>query len=454
MSGMTDCFGHDHSTRSNEAVAAFEDATRAVAAHRPVAACLARALAADPDLASAWALRSLGSTMLARSDALQSGRLDAIEARRAVIRAGGGTASERLLVRAAVEAARGNLQYAATVLEHHLQSAPRDLIAVKLAHALRFMSGQPEAMHATSAMALRHWTSRDLGFGFLLGCHAFGLEELGRYSEAEATGKRAVELEPTDAWGLHAVSHVMEMQGRTVEGSDWLERSRPLWPCCNNFRFHMAWHLALFRLELGQVDAVLELYDEQVMPGPSDDFRDMANAVSLLARIEQMGGSVGHRWEGLREIALKRQTDTTYVFASLHYLLALVANGETSAAASLVRCLSEANCLGRGDQAKVARMVGAAMADVIGGGACPGLYASGQLVMLADRLQLLGGSNAQRDIFMRVLLMAARNAGQIATVSQILELRGALRTSDRFDRLMAGATSRVSVGYGDVRGAA
>src|SRR5262249_44678315 len=156
--------------------------------------------------------------------------------------------------------------------------------------------------------------------------------------------------------GLHAVSHVFEMGGRIAEGRDWLAQSRPVWSSCNNFSFHMAWHLALLHLEAGDCDAVLAVYDEAIRPSQTDDFRGMANAVSILWRFEQQGVDVGDRWHGLHEIAYRRRTDTTYVFASLHYLLALIAAGDLAAAGDLVEALRrrrEDGC----DQARVASKI-------------------------------------------------------------------------------------------------
>jgi hypothetical protein len=442
-----DSYGHEHSTQSTAAISAFELATRAVAAHQPVGDALARALAADPDCVSAIALRSLGAALLAREETMHPAAADARSAEAALHRTGGGTESERALVAAARLASGGQLQSAALALETYLAGGARDFLAAKAAHALRFMCGQPQRMLAVTGLLLSGWRESDPGYGFLLGCHAFGLEEVGRFREAETAGRKAVACEPADAWGLHAVSHVMEMTGRTEDGVAWLEASRPVWPACNNFRFHLAWHLALFHLENGDHDAALALYDREVMPAPSDDFRDMANAVSLLWRLRQSGLDVGSRWNGLREVALKRQADTTHVFASLHYLMALVATGERDAARRLISSVAaRADAGADEDQAIVARDVGIAMAGVIAGAAGG---AGCSLARLAPMLGRLGGSNAQRDVFMRTLILAARDDGDTAALRRISRTRALLRKEDRFASCIAASRT-----VADMRGAA
>lgn len=440
-----DRYGHEHSAQSREAIAAFEQATRAVAAHRPIGDCLTRALDAEPEMVSALSLRSLGASLLARSETMTVAAADAKAARAALTRIGGGTEAERVLVEAAEAASTGRLQAGALTLETYLAGGANDFLAAKAAHALRFMSGQPQRMLAISSLMLARGTEADPGYGFLLGCHSFGLEELGRYQEAEAVGRRAVMLEPEDAWGLHSVSHVMEMTGRADEGIGWLEASRPLWPGCNNFRYHLAWHLALFYLEKGDRAAVLELYDRDIMPTASDDFRDMANAVSLLWRLRQMDIDVGSRWDMLREIALKRHTDLTYVFASLHYLLALVANGERDAAMRLIEGLEARGALAQDDQCIVAREVGKAMAEAIASSTVD----TTKFNQIANLLVRIGGSNAQRDVFMRTLLATASSGNDAAALSQLTRQRALLRNEDRF--AMRIAASRT---VAEMRGAA
>jgi hypothetical protein len=433
-----DRFGHAHTATSQPAIAAFEAATYAVGAHRAIGDNLTRALELEPDLVSAWALRSVGNAMLARRETMAAAARDATEAAAALDRAGGGTQGERTLVEAARLTSAGRWNDAAMVLEWHLDDEPLDFLALKMAHGLRFMTGQRNAMLATTTRALRKWGDSVPGYGFVLGCHAFGLEEAGHYATAEAIGRRAVELEPSDAWGLHAVSHVMEMSGRTGEGIAWLGASRSIWPDCNNFRFHLGWHLALFHLELGNGPAVLDIYDREVMPAASDDFRDMANAVSLLWRLQQAGFDTGDRWAKLCVVANKRRADVTYVFASLHYLVALVANGEHAAAAELVGEMDALSNAGGGDQPAVARDIGIDLAKVILAGASQAGAVGVDLRQLASMLPSIGGSNAQRDLFMQILLMFAHDP---ATLSAVGRMRKLLRRDDAFTKRLAAARS-------------
>ena len=80
------------------------------------------------------------------------------------------------------------------------------------------MLGDAAGMLAASQRMMTVWSPDRPAAGFLLGCHAFAIEEHGAYAAAEAYGRQAVAMEPDDAWGLHAVSHVHEMRGETADG--------------------------------------------------------------------------------------------------------------------------------------------------------------------------------------------------------------------------------------------
>lgn len=430
-----DQYGGTHTTTSQLAVSSFERAVVAVGAHRPAGEPLQEALRHDGGLISAHALLGIANVILARSEtSLLATNLCAV-ANRLLIDRGGGTASEQALVGALTFASVGQLKSAADRLELHLAEAPTDFIALKIAHSLRFMSGQPAEMLSLTRRVQSDWTPAEAAYGFVLGCHAFGLEEMGYFGEAEAYGRNAYRHEPLDAWGLHAVSHVMEMSNRTDEGIQWLEASRPDWSSCNNFAFHIGWHLALFHLERGDTPTVLSIYDRDVRASRTDDFRDMANAASLLWRLEQEGIEVGDRWTELRDIAFKRRRDTTYVFGSLHYLLVLVARGDKAGVAELLEALGERAKITGDDQSEIAARIGLPLAAVITGTSGSAL-AAGELAETAALLQNIGGSHAQRDVFLRTLLLAASKSGNVDGVVALSRVRHHLRSSDRFIRMI------------------
>ncbi|WP_225770530.1 hypothetical protein [Inquilinus sp. Marseille-Q2685] len=420
---------HDLSTSSASpgATQAFEEAVRDLAAHRPsTGAAIGRALEADPDHVPALALKGFANLILARRELAAPAREALAEARRALAAKEGGTGDEQALVEALGHAAEDRFADAADCLDLRFADRPATFLPFKIAHALRFMLGDAAGMLAASQRMMAVWCPGRPMAGFLLGCHAFAVEEHGAYAAAEAYGRQAVAMEPDDAWGLHAVSHVHEMRGETAAGIAWLEASRGSWSRCNNFSFHMAWHLALLHLERGDHERVLHLYDEEVRPQPTDDFRDMANAVSLLWRLERLGVDVGHRWTGLAEIARRRRADTTLVFASLHTLIALVALGDRPAAAELVMAL-QVRAQGTGDQARVAADLGLPLARVIAGLGGE----RGALDRLAAALPRLGGSNAQRDLFVLALAETASRRDDAPALRAIGDARRRLKAEDR-----------------------
>jgi len=64
-----------------------------------------------------------------------------------------------------------------------------------------FYTGDTRMLRDCIARALPAWSPDLPGYHAVLGMHAFGLEETGLCTRAEAAGRRAVELEPRDAWG-------------------------------------------------------------------------------------------------------------------------------------------------------------------------------------------------------------------------------------------------------------
>lgn len=429
---MIDMFGSEHATAHTVAVAQFATAVKALASHRPNALMhLEAALNADPGLTAAHALSGLADVILASEDHIASARVKLGRGRATLAARDGGTGFERALVTALDHAVEGRLRAAGDSLDDYLYGDPNAFVAAKLSHAFRFMIGDADGMVSLTARLSADCDPGHAGYGYLLGCHAFGLEEVGRLHEAERVGRRALDLCPDDAWGLHAVAHVYEMRGQTADGIAWLEGNRPVWSQCNNFSRHVAWHLALFALEAGDHDSVLAIYDRDIADDLSGDFRDFANAASILWRLRQLGVDPGPgRWDTLADVAAAHARSATLVFAQLHVLIAQIAAGrldEASDMAELIHDKSRATT----DQANVARNVGSELAHALLQSAISGGQQA-PVGFLARRLHRLGGSHAQRDVFLRSLALIARDAGDTAGLRQVLAVRRRNKADDRF----------------------
>ncbi len=257
---------------------AWNDTLEAVMAHAAATPeHLARTLAADPDFALAHAAKGLMLLSLARAELVGAARECLLQAR-----ASAGlrpvTRREAMVIEALSLWLDDAPRRAAERLEAILPAHPHDVLALKLSHGLRFMLGDQQEMLATLQRFAPGFGEHHPLAGYVNGCHAFALEERGFYAEAERTGRRAVALSPRDAWGRHAVAHVLEMTGRAGEGIAWLGEGRGI-AHANNLRFHIFWHLALFRLERGENAEVLRLYDEEIRAEPTDDYRDIADLI-------------------------------------------------------------------------------------------------------------------------------------------------------------------------------
>ncbi|MEM6903456.1 MAG: tetratricopeptide repeat protein, partial [Pseudomonadota bacterium] len=252
--------------------------------------------------------------------------------------------------------------------------------------------------------------------------------------EAEAWGKRGLDINTDDAWGLHAVTHVYEMQVDTKTGLSWLEDNRPAWADCNNFRDHVWWHMALFALQDGDVDRALSLYDTEVRSDQTDYFRDIANAASLLQRLELEGVEVGDRWDELADKSVARTDDACLAFADLHYMISLLGAGRIDDAQALLDRVADTAANDAGDSGVVARK--AAYKTAMGLLAFKqGDYKSAidAFVRANPELYRLGGSHAQRDVFKWVMTEAALKAGRGEVARELIKERTGLRGSaDRF----------------------
>ena len=225
----------------------------------------------------------------------------------------------------------GRWHDAAWTLEDVTIAHPRDLLALIAGHQLDFFTGQSRMLRDRIARALPAWNDRPSGYHSLLGMQAFGLEECGEYARAEAAGRLAVELEPRDGWAQHAVAHVLEMTGRKREGLAWMRANPEAWSRDSFFAVHNWWHVALFHLDLGEIDAALALYDGAIYGKRSGIVLEMIDATAMLWRMELRGIDVGDRWNVLADTWLPHASSDNYAFNDFHAALAFIRAGRSDA---------------------------------------------------------------------------------------------------------------------------
>jgi hypothetical protein len=235
------------------------------------------------------------------------------------------------------------------------------------------------------------------------------------------------------------------MTARPDDGISLIENNCRAWDHCNNFRYHVWWHKALLHLDRGETDVALGLYDAQIRSDKTDDYRDIANATSLLTRLELEGVDIGPRWEELADLAQNRTGDGCLVFADLHYMLALAGAQRPDAQAEMTaRFARDAKQSGEMN-ARVADPGVAALAGV--SAFAEGRYdaAFSSLFQARSSMQTIGGSHAQRDVFERLTIDAGLRAGRVDQTEYVLRERIAQRggTQDRFSKTRLDSLNRI-----------
>jgi tetratricopeptide (TPR) repeat protein len=318
----------------------------------------------------------------------------------------------------------GDMRAAVRHWDAVLAEHPRDLVALKVSQFVLSYLGESARMHETVARTLPAWSAAVPGYGFVLGCHAYALEETGDYAAAETMGRRAVDINPSDIWAAHDVAHVTEMQGRLHDGLAWITDVSGHWSMCNNFTFHLRWHEALFELDLERYDRVLELYDREIRPQSSDEYLDVSNAVSLLWRLEQAEVNVGARWLELADRARTHESDHALVFVDLHYLMAIAAVADANAVERFIESCERFSSTDGGTEAAVMTDVGLPLARAVQAHRAGNFDEVVRLLMpVRHRFRQIGGSHAQRDLFDQLLIDAARRSSRLEVAAELLAER-------------------------------
>ncbi len=331
---------------------------------------------------------------------------------------------ERLHVKALQAWVKGDLFNACLAWEEILETYPLDLMALKLHHTMAFYTGRSNVLRSVVSGVLGEWDEDTPGYSNVQGMYAYALEECGDYEQAERWGREATERNPEDLWAIHSVAHVMEMQGRTKEGTQWLDLPADLWPRKNFFKAHVWWHAALFNVAERNYDRAFQLFDNELSSTNSDKYIDVSNQAALLKRLEIAGVDVGDRWDLLAEHSATRINDHILPFRDAHFCLALAAKGNFDIARQHIESMAVFARSGEGWTAEATKTTLIPLCEAIVA------YEAGEYARACDllwpmrnELAPIGGSLAQRDLFTQILIDAAVKGGRLTTARSLLSER-------------------------------
>jgi tetratricopeptide (TPR) repeat protein len=414
------------STDSAEAALLFDRAVEHyLKFHADMPALVGKMLAADPHFVLGHCFK--GYLLLSASNPAFEAE---VAATLAAAEAGAATATERERRHVAAFAAWacGALDRSFAIWGQLLDAYPTDLLAVRICDTSWFRHGQTAKILEQADRLAPRWSAELPGYDLFRTIWAFAHEEAGDTAGAERAVDEAIAQDRTNYFAHHVKAHVLEMECRPREGCDWLASQTAHWSLGNQLIHHLWWHRALMELELGELDAVLESYDQNIRnldepmtKATPDHFIDLQNAPAVLWRLEQMGVDVGDRWRELADKAEARIGHVGHPLLVPHLMMALAATGREEAAERFLDALREA-------AADTALWTAPAIGNVILP-VCEAALAhrrcdhAGVVELLAPRreqIRLLGGSNAQRDLFTQMLVDAAMNTSRRDIVAEVI----------------------------------
>lgn len=339
-------------------------------------------------------------------------------ARRAVA---GQSARERSHVEALARLVAGRPPDAERVMRAHLVEWPRDVVIVQRLYFVWFWQGRfPEMLGLTAAL-----TRHSPGDSFMLGLHAFALEQAGRCDEAVGVALAALSANERDAWAVHALAHALyEMASFDVGIRTLPPRIHP----CRHlgwFRNHLVWHLALMHLAAGEYGRASRIARAAFERRPSSIAGDLHDSISFLWRLMLAGRDVGDRWAPFVEIARGRLDRQGLLFHAAHLAMALAGGQDWPTADRQIEIL---RARARKDPTGVTGEVLLPLVEGVhafGGGDYRRVIE--RIEPVRSRIVEIGGSRAQRDVFHDTLLEACFRAGDGERAERLLAERVARR---------------------------
>lgn len=389
-------------TTSNEAAKMYDATLTQVIAHADdqtvggLEGSVSKMLQADPDFLMGHVL----ATSLQLKDSMDT--IFSLSAKKEL------TEREKLYVEAIKHMSARNVIKAQDCWDDIVAEYPTDILALKLLTEYSIFFGPKDRIRDSVARVLPHWKKEMPLYGYLYGMHAFGLEETNFYREAEKQARKGLEMIPKDCWATHALAHVMEMEGRQDEGIEFMSKTQDDWVSCESLSSHNFWHWALYYIEKGDYEGALNIYDNEILPrcGAQKTFQ-LSDGSSLLYRLTFEGVDVGDRWQQLCRYWESHADDHFLAFTDSHMLMSTLGAKNEELTMKLLNSLKTYVSDSSGSNCEISREVGVPVCEAFVE-ADKGNFDKAVEILkpLRYKINLLGGSRAQRDVYELFLIHA------------------------------------------------
>ncbi len=414
---LTDRYGLAVSTTVGAARDAYiEGVDLLLTVYPGAASSFDRAIAADPGFALAHVGKARAFQLAGNLAAMRESFATALSL------GDGGLARERSHIDVFRHLFAGQAVAALAAIRVHVDTWPRDALVLSLAAnqgGLIGMSGLPgrEQGLVDFLGPLAPHYGEDWWFE---AHHGMALSEIGEHDAARAKIERSLAQVRRNAYGAHAFAHLCYETGERDAGIAFMREWLPSYDRNGGLFGHLNWHLGLFELHAGNLEAGLQLYNNAFS---ADDHRGavhqkLSDSSSFLWRAELAGHPRDHaRWAKLQDYAREKIPRPGFSLADWHVALALAADGNDAALEAWVKAIEELVEAGRYPSGSTIPTVARAFAAFQRGDHDTAIDL---IVPMLPERERMGGSRAQVDLVEATLLRAYLNAGRDAEARRLL----------------------------------
>jgi tetratricopeptide (TPR) repeat protein len=417
---LTDRYGLPLSTTVAAARDAYVEGVDLLLTVYPgAAAAFDRAIAADPGFALAHVGKARALQLAVNPAAMRESLATAQSL------AAGSSAREQSHIDVFRHLFAGQAVAALAALRTHVEAWPRDALVLSLAAnqgGLIGMSGLPG--REQGLLDFLEPLAPHYGEDWWFEAHyGMALSEIGRHDAARPRIERSLAQVRRNAYGAHAFAHLCYEAGERDSGIAFMRDWLPLYDRGGGLFGHLNWHLGLFELHAGNLEAGFRLYNDAFC---SDDHRGavhqkLSDSSSFLWRSELAGHPRDEaRWAKLLDYAREKFPRPGFSLVDWHIALTYAAVGDDAAVERWAQAIEELVEAGRYPSGSTIPAVARAFAAF----QRRDYAAAIDLIvpMLPDR-ERMGGSRAQVDLLEATLLRAYLGSGRVAEAGRLVAAR-------------------------------